>query len=287
MPQISLVFCGMCLLALTITLSTSKFAVAAEPPATSAASPVLVELFTSEGCSSCPPADEILKKLDSMQPIAGAQAIVLSEHVDYWDHDGWRDVYSQSLFTARQTFYESRLNVSQGPYTPQMIVDGAFQLNGSNTHDVREAIEKARTRTKIPVKISAVSMLNPKELNVHLEIDGLPADSKAKKADVFVAVALDHAQSHVLQGENKGRDISHVAVVESLNKVGTVEKGKAFTKDVVVKIKPNTDLTNLRLVAFAQAPDEGEVVGASLLNSPIKTSAPAGTATSAPTGASR
>jgi hypothetical protein len=280
-------FGGICLLVLTAALSTSNFAAAAEPQAPAASSPVLVELFTSEGCSSCPPADEILRKLDSMQPIAGAQAIVLSEHVDYWDHDGWRDVYSQSFFTQRQTFYESRLNVSQGPYTPQMIVDGTYQLNGSNTHDVREAIEKARTRTKIPVRISAVSMLNPKELNVHLEIDGLPADSKAKKADVFVAVALDHAQSHVLQGENKGRDISHVAVVESLNKVGSVEKGKRFSKDVVVKIKPSTDLANLRLIAFVQAPDEGEVVGVSLLSSPIKMSTPVGVATPAPTGGSR
>jgi hypothetical protein len=274
----------MCLLALT--LSANKFARAAEPAAT-ASSPVLVELFTSEGCSSCPPADEILKKLDSMQPVAGAQAIVLSEHVDYWDHDGWRDVYSQSFFTARQTFYESRLNVSQGPYTPQMVVDGAFQLNGSNTHDVREAIEKARSRAKIAVRISAVSMLNPKELKVHLEIDGLPADSKNKKADVFVAIALDHAQSHVLQGENKGRDISHVAVVESLDKVGMVEKGKAFSKDLIVKIKPTIDPANLRLIAFVQAPDEGEVVGASLLSPPIKMSASGETATAAPTGGTR
>jgi hypothetical protein len=278
-------FGGMSLLALTMSLSTSELAKAAEPPAPTASSPVLVELFTSEGCSSCPPADEILKKLDSMQPVAGAQAIVLSEHVDYWDHDGWRDVYSQSFFTARQTFYESRLNVSQGPYTPQMIVDGAFQLNGSNTHDVREAIEKARSRSKIAVRVSAVSMLNPKELNVHLEIDGLPADSKAKKADVFVAVALDHAQSHVLQGENKGRDISHVAVVESLNKVGSVEKGKPFSRDVVVKIKPTTDPANLRLIAFVQAPDEGEVVGVSLLTPPIKMTAPDnGPSSAAPTG---
>jgi hypothetical protein len=104
---------------------------------------------------------------------------------------------------------------------------------------------------------------------------------------VFVAVALDHAQSHVLQGENKGRDISHVAVVESLNKVGSVEKGKPFSKDVVVKIKPTTDPANLRLIAFVQAPDEGEVVGASLLNAPIKASASTGAATAAPTGGNR
>jgi hypothetical protein len=112
--------------------------------------------------------------------------------------------------------------------------------------------------------------VSPKELRVHLAVDALPADFKARKADILIAVALNHAESHVLAGENKGREIQHVAVAESINKVGTVEKGKSFARDVSVKVKSTADAANLRLIAFVQAPDSGEVVGASLLGSLVK-----------------
>jgi len=234
-----------------------------------AASPVLVELFTSEGCSSCPPADALLGRLDGSQPIAGAQVIVLSEHVDYWNHDGWKDAYSSSFFTDRQGEYVRRLGV-KGPYTPQMVVDGIAQLNGSDTQAVGRTIKTARGHAKIPVRISALSVENAKNLRLHLTVDALPGDFKTRRADIFVAVALDHAESHVAAGENKGRDIRHVAVAESISKVGTVEKGKNFDRDVQIKVKATPDVGNLRLIAFLQEEDAGEVVGASLLSPPAK-----------------
>jgi hypothetical protein len=236
-----------------------------------AAAPVLVELFTSEGCSSCPPADALLGKLDGLQPIAGAQAIVLSEHVDYWNHDGWKDAYSSSFFTDRQKDYERRFRLGS-PYTPQMVIDGAVEVNGSDARAVAGAIETARGHAKIRVRISSVSLANAKALRVHLEVDALPGDFKARKADILVAVALNHAESHVSGGENKGRDIQHVAVAESIGKVGTVEKGKSFDRDVLVKVKSTADpdLANLRLIAFVQESDGGEVVGAALVSAPTK-----------------
>ena len=257
-------------LALLVLVTPMGFsrAVASDAPERDAGSPVLIELFTSEGCSSCPPADALLAKLDGLQPIAGAQAIVLSEHVDYWNHDGWKDVYSSSFFTDRQEEYVRRLGVRE-PYTPQMVIDGAAQMNGSDAGAVGRAIESARSHAKIPVRISSVDLADPKTIRVHLAVDALPADFKAGKAEIFVAVALNHAESHVSAGENKGRDIRHVAVAESISKVGTVEKGKNFDRDVVVKVKSPLDRGNLRLIAFVQEADAGEVLGAALQSSPI------------------
>jgi hypothetical protein len=211
----------------------------------------------------------LLGKLDESQPIAGAEVIVLSEHVDYWNHDGWKDAYSSSFFTARQATYVRRLG-SKEAYTPQMVVDGTTQLNGSDVRAVANAIDTARGKMKVPIRIAAVSVENAKTLRVHLAIDALPRDLKAGKADICIAVALNHAESHVSAGENKGRDIRHVAVAESIGKVGTIEKGKTFDREVLVKVKSAVDLSNLRLIAFVQEADEGGVIGASRLSAPVE-----------------
>ncbi len=238
-------------------------ALAASDAPANAASPVLVELFTSEGCSSCPPADALLGKLDEMQ-LAGTQVIVLSEHVDYWDHDGWKDAYSSHSFTERQESYERRFRVNSA-FTPQIVVNGAAQMSGNDGPSVGRAIESARGRLKIPVRISSVAVGSGKTLRVHLVVDALPGDFQGRKAEIYVAVALDHAESHVSAGENKGRDIRHVGVVESIEKVGVLDKDKSFDRELVVKVKSTEDLSKLRLVAFVQQADAGEVVGAAMV----------------------
>src|SRR5882672_3676121 len=102
-----------------------------------AAIPILIELFTSEGCSSCPPADAVLARLHEKQPAPGVQFVVLSEHVDYWNNLGWRDPFSQALFTDRQSRYGSRI------YTPQAVVDGRVDVLGSDEQGISRAASAA------------------------------------------------------------------------------------------------------------------------------------------------
>ena len=222
--------------------------------------PVFVELFTSEGCSSCPPADSLLARLDADQPIPGAQLIVLSEHVDYWDHDGWRDPNSSALLTERQSSYEHALG-RESPYTPQMIVDGVSEARLNNPRQIENVLEKAIATPTIPVRISELSVdaANSSVLRVRIETD---TNSQSHNADVYVAIALNRFESQVLRGENGGKRLTSVAVVQQLTKIGKLPKGKSFNGEIQLKLKPATDPRNIRLIAFVQEPGPGRVLGA-------------------------
>ncbi len=261
----------------TLSLACACFLLVLSPPAAPTANarvrqaeskdpstktPVLVELFTSEGCSSCPPVDILLKKLDASQPIPGAQLIVLSEHVTYWDQDGWRDPNSSSALTERQDSYEAALG-EKTPYTPQLIVDGTHQVRAGDPKQVQGTLEKAAATPKVPVRIGDVTVDagTPTLLRTHIETD---ANFEKHSADIYVAVALDHVESQVLRGENGGRHLLHVAVVQELNKIGKLPKGKSFSQDVELKLKPGTDPRNVRLVVLVQESGPGKVLGAAL-----------------------
>ncbi len=229
--------------------------------------PVLIELFTSEGCSSCPPVDGLLKKLDAGQPIPGAQLIVLSEHVTYWDHDGWKDPNSSSSLTDRQSSYEGVLG-AKTVYTPQLIVDGTQEVRAGDPKQIQETLQKAAATPKVSVRIGDVTVDpgNPTLLRARIETD---ANFDKHNADVYVAVALDHVESQVLRGENGGRHLVHTAVVQELTKVGKLPKGKSFAQDVHLKLKPGTDPKNVRLVVLVQDPGPGKVLGAALRKPPM------------------
>jgi len=221
--------------------------------------PVLIELFTSEGCSSCPPADTLLQKLDQ-QPIAGAELIVLSEHVDYWNHIGWKDPYSARFYSERQSAYGRRFGLDS-VYTPEMVVDGMTEFVGSNASLANQAFEKALHRPKLPVRLSSISVTSHL-LTGHLETESLDKSYGTGDADVYLVLALNRAESRVSAGENAGHNLQHVSVVRRISKIGAVKQGQALSQEVQVKLGPGEDSGNLRLVAFVQESQQGRVLGA-------------------------
>ena len=159
----------------------------AATPSDAAKTPILLELFTSEGCSSCPPVDVWAEKLDHFQPITGAEIIVLSEHVNYWDHDGWKDPYSSDQLTARQRGYEQILGIGDA-YTPQVILNGAEEVKVANSGEqIKQTFEKAAAAPMLPVKIESPAV-DDGALTGRVAVD---ATSEKHGGDVFVAVALN------------------------------------------------------------------------------------------------
>jgi hypothetical protein len=227
-----------------------------------APSPVIIELFTAEGCSSCPPADAFLRQLDVSQPIPGAQLIVLSEHVNYWDQGGWPDPYSSDSLTNRQRAYVHSLRLSEA-YTPQFIVDGSTEMRLTNRQQIPQILQQAAAAYKIAVEIGALSVQanSPAEVSGHADIDG---GAEAQKSDVYVGIALDHVESKVLRGENRGQTLTHVAVVRDLVKIGTLSPGQHLSPDFRVPLKPATDPANLRVIVFVQESGSRKIVGAAL-----------------------
>ena len=213
-----------------------------------AQTPVLVELFTSEGCSSCPPADALLEQLDRDQPVPGATIIVLSEHVDYWNHLGWSDPYSAATFSRRQETYGLRFSLPS-VYTPQMVVDGRYEFTGGDAGLARISIRNATKDAKIPITLTASGGV----------IRAVIAAARKQSAELWIALADESDASQVTRGENSGRRLHHVAVVRSLTPLGAVD----LSRDVVKEFKPGAP--GQRVVAFIQAKNQGPVLGAALL----------------------
>jgi len=203
---------------------------------TTIAATVLVELFTSEGCSSCPPADAVLARLHQKQSVPGVELVVLSEHVDYWNNLGWKDPFSDAQFSERQGQYGDRI------YTPQAIVDGRTDVLGSDEAGI---VKAARDAARAPH--GTVGLARSPQ-GVRISATDLPPHSDAR---VLVAVVEDNLVSRVERGENAGRTLSHTAVVRSLREVGRIGADAArWSAEVPV----STDISwkQTRVIAFVQ-----------------------------------
>ena len=232
-----------------------------------AAVPVLVELFTAEGCSSCPPADTLLEKMIEAQPASGAAIVGLGEHVDYWDRLGWKDRFSSAAFTARQQRYAARAK-SDDVYTPQMVVDGQEAFVGNDVNALRRAVERAIAAPHGAVRLA----LDGPEDNVvkaSVTISSLPALSPGDRADIMVAVTEDHLQTAVKNGENKGRTLTHAAVVRELRTVGDASS-PAAPAAANIKIAPDWVRAHLKVVAFVQERTSRRVLGTAWTALPLR-----------------
>ncbi len=220
--------------------------------------PVLLELFTSEGCSSCPPADRLLELLDQKQPVPGADLIVLSEHVDYWDRLGWKDPFSSPLFSERQQEYSYSMR-GEGVYTPELVVDGQFGFVGSDGRKASSAIQEAMRDPKIPIALSDVTR-DGNQVSVHIEVPAADSGLKSGRGVLYLVLADDRAESHVARGENAGRSLAHVGVARVFKRVGTVDLGAATDRNVTLAIQPGAAANGSRLVAFIQDSKTGHVL---------------------------
>ena len=209
----------------------------------SSRAPVLVELFTSEGCSSCPPADQLLRQLDS-------RAVVLGEHVDYWDRLGWRDRFSSPAFTERQQDYGRKFHLDS-VYTPEMVVDGSVEFTGSDARRASAEIARAAEKPKAKLHLTRTTS----------GLDAAVEDSP-HSADIFLALAEKDATSQVSKGENSGRELRHISVVRSIRKIGSVKRGGSFQKTVELPAESGAQ----RIILFVQDGVFGGVFGASVLD---------------------
>ena len=215
--------------------------------------PVVVELFTSEGCSSCPPADNILARLER------DGIIVLGEHVDYWDGLGWKDRFSSPLFSSRQQDYGVAMHTGN-IYTPQAVINGEKEVLGSDSRAVSQAILEAARSPRAPVELRLSAAQT-----IAIQVGKLPPGSH--KADVLLAITESGLESSVSAGENRGRKLQHPAVVRSLSRLAEIDPATPgeYSAEARLNLRPEWNRANLKLVLLVQDKETRHILGAAAL----------------------
>jgi len=236
------------LVAVGLMLSLSVLSLAQS----SSGGPVVVELFTSEGCSSCPPADRALAQMEEQHSANGVPLIVLGEHVDYWDGKGWNDRFSQHVLTARQTEYAHGAEI----FTPQLVVDGRADQTPSDSASLQREIAEGAAKPK-PASVT-LGWVGKDQLKVTVE--------HGPSADVLLFVTEDGLSTVVKGGENRGVTLQHTAVVREMRRLGKTAKDGAFQQTVELKPKPDWQTKSLHYIVLVQEKHgAGPIVGAAEL----------------------
>ncbi|ALW85184.1 hypothetical protein AUC43_08810 [Hymenobacter sedentarius] len=225
---------------------------AVNPGGPAARVPVVVELFTSEGCSSCPAADAALRQLETAQSVPGVEVIALGEHVDYWNRLGWKDGFSSAAFTARQRQYAA--GFGSGAYTPQAVVNGRYEFVGSHAAELAQTVAKAATAPRATVALTTAGS------TARVHVASVPAGTAA--AEVLLVVTESGLASQVGGGENSGRLLRHAPVVRQLISLGKMGSAGTFTGTTELKLNAGWKRPNLRAVALVQETASHRIVGA-------------------------
>ena len=218
--------------------------------------PVLVELFTSEGCNSCPPADTLLTELLQEQPIDGVEVVALSEHVTYWDHQGWKDPFAAQQFTARQQQYGLRFNLDS-VYTPQLVVDGASEFVGSDRRSIERALRSAAKQVK-PALMLNVTASND---TLTLAASG-PGLAVEEDAELWLAITEDGLAVDVKRGENANKTLKHSGVVRLLRSAGDAKRAAPLS----VALDPAWRRDRLRVAGFVQSRKNRRILSVAFRN---------------------
>lgn len=228
---------------------------AVDPPT----KPVLVELFTSQGCSSCPPADQVLEALAAEAKDGGSAVVALSYHVDYWNRLGWRDPYSQAAFSDRQRVYSQHIN-DRGVYTPQLVINGRSGHIGSRQREVQAAIATAE-----PLSIQIETSVRPSEQTGSIDID-YQLSAFPERANLQLALVSTQVDNDVPRGENRGRHLSHTNVVRELTTIEAEGPTGTYTYNLPDDVQDDGELA---VVLFVQDARTMAIQGTSALQAVI------------------
>lgn len=225
--------------------------------------PVLIELFTSEGCFSCPPADDLLARLEEQQPVAGVEIVALEEHVDYWNQLGWVDPFSSEQWTERQQAYAASRN-SESVYTPQIVVNGRSELVGGRSHDVVQTIAASVSQLQTEVSLAPLPYEKRDRVQFKVSVGKVAGAASADTAEVWIGISEKGLHSSVSRGENAGHDLHHASVLRLLRKLGTADKNStpSFTAQPELKLDSSWNHSNLRAIAFLQEKRSRHMLGA-------------------------
>jgi hypothetical protein len=252
-------FVGSLTLAVVTACTPPQVQAQAKPAQRAAEHPsaVLVELFTSEGCSDCPAADQLLSQVNGRKSVDGQLIVGISEHVSYWNHLGWKDPFSSDLFTGRQNDYGSHFALDS-VYTPQMIVNGREQFVGSDGRALQAALKTELERKQILLRIDSAEIRDKSVIFTYTASD-LPAKGSLQ---LVAVLADDMDQSSVLRGENSGRKLTHVAVARALVPLGSLHEVEQRSMTLPLPSSFLSDkATGHHLVLFAQQGSAGAVAG--------------------------